>query len=260
MQNVELISTGGIIYPIIFYKLQPQIGFAWTTRVMGFLALATFAVPLVVMRVRIIPTEKRAFFELKAFRELPYSFLCLGLFVAFMGLYTLIFYIQLYSIQEHITSEKLGFYTLPLLNASSIFGRVVPNYLADRAGAMNVLIPCSLAASALCFGWIGILNTPGIIILAVLYGFFSGAFVSLPPSAIVSLSPDLGLIGTRMGMCFGITAFGILIGSPVAGAILNSIGRFLGLELFAGCTVLTGAALMIAARCSKFGFKIFVKA
>lgn len=30
-------SMGGIIYPIVFYRLIPQIGFAWSVRVLGFL-------------------------------------------------------------------------------------------------------------------------------------------------------------------------------------------------------------------------------
>ncbi|KAG9931058.1 MFS general substrate transporter, partial [Aureobasidium melanogenum] len=38
-------SMGGIIYPIVFYRLLDQIGFGWSVRVLGFLALATLLVP-----------------------------------------------------------------------------------------------------------------------------------------------------------------------------------------------------------------------
>lgn len=34
-------SLGGVIYPIVFHKLEPKIGFGWTLRVMGFIALGT---------------------------------------------------------------------------------------------------------------------------------------------------------------------------------------------------------------------------
>ena len=37
-------ETDGIIYPVDFRQLQPRIGFAWATRVMGFMALAVFLV------------------------------------------------------------------------------------------------------------------------------------------------------------------------------------------------------------------------
>ena len=149
---------------------------------------------------------------------------------------------------------------MPILNAASIIGRILPNFFADRTGALNMLIPCAFATSILCFGWIGINSIPGVIIFAILYGFFSGAFVSLPPSAIVSLTPNLGLVGTRMGMCFGITAIGVLIGTPVSGAILNSTGKYIGTQLFCGSIVLLAMVLMISARWAKYGAKVLVKA
>lgn len=48
-------SLGGVLYPIIFRQLQPRIGFGWATRTIGFLALATTAFSLSVMRVRQTP-------------------------------------------------------------------------------------------------------------------------------------------------------------------------------------------------------------
>lgn len=34
-------SLGGIIYPIVLYRLEKQIGFPWAVRVMGFIAFGT---------------------------------------------------------------------------------------------------------------------------------------------------------------------------------------------------------------------------
>lgn len=55
----------------------------------------------------------------------------------------------------------------------------------------------------------------------------------MPPAVFVELSPNRGLIGTRMGMGFGIVAFGVLIGSPISGAVLDADG-FHGLWGFGG--------------------------
>ncbi|MCJ1386091.1 hypothetical protein MMC17_009216 [Xylographa soralifera] len=253
-------SLGGIIYPIVFYKLQPQIGFAWATRVLGFIALAGFVVSLSVMRVRILPKQKRALLEPGAFKEIPYTFFTAGLFFSFIGLYTPIFYVQSYAIQEGITNQNLGFYLLPILNAGSVFGRILPNFVADKTGPLNMLIPCAMVASVLCFGWIGITDVPGIVVFALLYGFFSGGFVSLPPTCIMSLSPHLGVVGTRMGMCFGLTSFGILIGTPVSGALLTTTGSWKGTQVFAGATVLLALICLLVARVAKHGLKLAVKA
>ncbi|KAI9810734.1 MAG: hypothetical protein M1827_006072 [Pycnora praestabilis] len=253
-------SLGGIIYPILFYKLQPQIGFAWATRVIGFMALGLLSIALSLMRIRVLPKQKRAFLELPAFKEPPYIMFTIGMFFGFIGLYTPIFYIQTYAIQEHITNTNLGFYMLPILNAASVFGRVVPNFYADRTGPLNMLIPCSLAASILTYAWIGIKNTPGLIVYALLFGFFSGTFVSLPPTAIVSLSPHLGVVGTRMGMAFTIASLGLLIGTPVSGAILNTTGKYIGPQALAASTLMAAAVFMSLARYKKVGLKVFKKA
>ena len=222
--------------------------------------MAGVLVSLGVSRVRVLPKQKRALLELSAFREAPYSMFTIGMFFSFLGLYIPIFYIQTYAIQKGITSQNLGFYLLPILNAASIFGRIIPNFIADKAGALNILVPCCFAASILSFAWIGIDKAPGLIVFAILYGFFSGAFVSLPPTAVVALSPHLGVIGTRMGMCFALASLGLLIGTPVSGAILNRTGDFLGPQALSGAMVLLAGSSILASRIIKHGPKLLLKA
>jgi hypothetical protein len=45
-----------------------------------------------------------------------------------------------------------------------------------------MIIPFSLATAVMIFGWLGLKNTAGFIVFAILYGFLSGAFISLLPS------------------------------------------------------------------------------
>ena len=211
------------------------------------------------MRLKMKPQDKIPLTEFAAFKEPPYTLFVIGLFFCFIGLYTPIFYIQSYAIDKGITDQNLGFYLLPFLNAASIFGRIGPNFFADKTGPLNILIPCVTSAGLLCLCWIGINNTPGIIVFAILYGFLSGAFVSLPITTIVTLSPHLGVIGTRMGMCFAIISLGVLARTPIAGAILNFTGEYTGTQAFAGSAIMLGSSFLIAARISKDGTKIVTK-
>jgi MFS family permease len=123
-------SFGGVIYPIVFHKLLPQIGFAWTTRVLGFIILVTMVIPNVCMRVRVLPAKSRSLLDLKAFAIPAYSFQVVGFFFGFMGLYMPFFYSQVYALQEHITSESLAFYLLAVMNSTSMFGRILPNLVS----------------------------------------------------------------------------------------------------------------------------------
>lgn len=176
-------SIGGIIYPIVFRRLEQRIGFGWATRVLGFISLVTVWFSVLVMKPRVIPKHKLHLTDLAAFREPPYVLFCAAMFFSFIRFYDPVFYLQPYAIQTGITSENLGFYLLPILNAALVFGRIAPNFIADYIGPLNVLMPCSLITGILALIWIGIKDLPGIIVFAILYGFFSGGFVSMPPVA-----------------------------------------------------------------------------
>jgi hypothetical protein len=75
-----------VIYPIVFNKLQPLIGFGWATRVLAFIMFATLLVPITVMRAKSFPSSKRPFIDMKVFRELPWVLFSIGEFFGFMGM------------------------------------------------------------------------------------------------------------------------------------------------------------------------------
>ena len=95
-------------------------------------------------------------------------------------------------------------------------------------------------------------------IFCLLYGFVSGFYLTLPAVIVVSLSPHLGVVGVRMGMAFAVGALGLLIGQPIAGAIVKS--GWVGLQAFTGATLLVSAIIMAAARVSKVGFQVTARA
>lgn len=202
-------SIAGIIYPIVFHRLQPRIGFPWATRVLGFMILGTLMVPIVVMKVRVLPKQKRALFDASAFKEGPFSLFNVGCFFGFMGLYIPFYYIPEYGVSVHALTPAFSLYTIAIINASSTFGRILPNYLADKIGPFNLMYPCAFMSGILAFCWIAAKSEGSLIIVCVFYGFFSGTFVSLPATVIVNLSPNLGIIGTRLGMLFAISGIGL---------------------------------------------------
>lgn len=112
-------GIGGVVHPIMFRQLQLRIGFPWATRILAFVTFTTNFMSLILLRVRFKPKEKRALAQLSAFREPVYGLFCLSQFVGFSGLYNLLVYIQPYAIDNSITSERLAFYLLLILNAAS---------------------------------------------------------------------------------------------------------------------------------------------
>ncbi|TVY78527.1 Aspyridones efflux protein apdF [Lachnellula suecica] len=251
-------SLGGVIYPIIFHKLQPRIGFPWATRVLAFIMLVTLMVPICVMRAKVFPSKRRPLFDKNILRDLPYDFFTLGEFFGFMGMYIPFYYISSYSIAHDIGSENLSFYFLIIINAGSIFGRIVPNFFADITGPLNISMPFCLGCGIIAFCWTSVQSLPQIILFSIFYGFFSGTFVSITGPALATLSNDMSLVGTHMGMSFTFGALGLLVGNPVAGVLLNK--GWVAPATFCGSANVLAALCILIARVKKVGWKLKVKA
>ncbi|KAK5065344.1 hypothetical protein LTR84_001182 [Exophiala bonariae] len=241
-------SIGGVVYPIMFHKLQREIGFPWATRAIAFLALATCSISIGVMRLRFRPQEKRALIQLSAFKEPQYILFCAACFTGFLGFYEFLVYVQPYAIETHIVDDNLGFYLLAILNAASTFGRIISNSIADYTGALDMLIPALTITAVLAYCWAAVHSMSGIIALSALYGFFSGGFASLVPVAIVRMNKDSHSIGARLGMCWGIESVGLLIGTPIGGALLAKTGSYLGVQMLCGTCLALCALLLVIIR------------
>ncbi|KAJ5308702.1 hypothetical protein N7508_004081 [Penicillium antarcticum] len=253
-------SIGGVVYPIMFDQLQNKVGFAWATRALGFVSFGTICFSVSIMRARFQPKEKRKLWQFSAFKEPAFTIFVIAMFVGFLGFYNFLFYVQSYAIETHIVDPNLGFYLLSMLNAASTCGRIGPNFLADHVGPLNMLTPLVTITAILAFIWIRVHTVPGIIILAVLYGFFSGGFVSLPPVVMATMTPDVRDLGTRLGMVFTVTSIGLLIGTPIGGAILGDNKNFLGLQLFTACCLITSTFLFATVRFLRTGPNLRTKA
>lgn len=149
-------SFGGVVYPIVFYRLIDRIGYGWSVRVIGFIALGTLAVPVVFLKQRVKPGKVRAFVDVTAFTDGPYMLFTLGCFVGFIGLYTMLFYLSFFGLDTGATNPAMAFYIVPILNAASMFGRTLPNWLSDKAGPFNILIPGALVCGALTLAMMGV--------------------------------------------------------------------------------------------------------
>ncbi|KAJ9607196.1 hypothetical protein H2200_008268 [Cladophialophora chaetospira] len=251
-------GIGGVLVPVVFHRLQPRIGFPWATRVIAFLCLGTLAVPVLVMRVRVLPPQRRKIFTLSPWKDPAYSLWFLGAFITFLGTWTPFFYVSLYAFELGAASEATAFYLVAIITAGNAFGRVVPNLMAQRFGMYNILILCTIITAGVTFAFIGTKTLASIIVVSFLYGFFSGGLISLLPLLAVQLSPIRAVIGNRMGMAFAGAAMAVLIGPPTTGNLLDNHG-FNAAFAFAGVSAIVGALSLTASRVCHGGWKIMMK-
>lgn len=187
------------------------------------------------------------------FRDAPYVFFSLGLFFGMMGFYIVFYYIELLALARTSISPSLAGYLLVIINASSLPGRLIPGYYADKIGSINVQASVTFAGAVLTLCLLAIRTTAGVVVFSVLYGFMAGAFMGLPAAGIVSLSPDKSKIGTRLGMTLAFVGFGVLVSNPIAGAIVGESRNWVGLTVWCGVLLSASFASLAVSRVLKVG-------
>ncbi|KIW91709.1 uncharacterized protein Z519_07677 [Cladophialophora bantiana CBS 173.52] len=243
-------SVGGVIFPIMFRRLQPQIGYGWTVRCIGFINLA-FAVFICLILGRHRKDgggQARPLWDLTALREPIFLLWTASLFFLFLAYYIPLFFIVSWARWELDTSEDMAFYMLAILNGGSFLGRTFPYLLGQRVKPVYTLIFSAILGTVLIFSWIAIHSSVAFIVWCVLWGFVAGVLVTAPTSTMPHpvISPDMSVIGTRMGMSWSAAAVGSIIGSPIAGALANvASGDFLHAQIFVGAVMAAGAICLI---------------
>ncbi|PVH97821.1 MFS general substrate transporter [Periconia macrospinosa] len=256
-------GLGGVIFPIMASHLIPRIGYGWTMRTFGFVILGLLLIALATVKSRLPPKPRKwqlvVFME--PFQDGRFVFTIIPAFVFFFGLFIPINYLEVQALEGGM-SQRLGGYLLSILNAASIFGRIIPGALADKFGPYNFQSVMAYISGiiVLAIGLTASTNA-AFIVYAVLYGFASGAYVSLLPAQITSIS-KVEQIGVRTGVMFSLTSFAGLASNPVAGALLGHGGNGSGsdydkLSIFAGCLLMGGAVLFTLARMYVTHWKLF---
>jgi MFS family permease len=174
-------SLGGAIWPIMLEQLLEvhRLSFGWTMRIVGFTMLAILPIACVLLR----PPKKAATTgpgsnteeskESKAYKmDLSVAKDWTGLTICYFGFFTPFFFVTSYS--TSLGHSSISFYLVSILNGASSFGRIIPGYLADRAGVFNTLILFGLFAGVTALSWTAAKSVAGLVVWSAAYGFSSG--------------------------------------------------------------------------------------
>jgi MFS family permease len=148
-------SIGGIIFPLMLQKLFPTVGFAWATRILGFILLFLLAMANLLVRSRLprkpLVSMKKVAPDLSTFKDLPFTFVTIGIFLMEWGIFVPLTYITSYA-TVHGHSAEFGFQILAIMNGGSFFGRLLAGIVADMIGRVNTLIISIAFCIVTCFG------------------------------------------------------------------------------------------------------------
>lgn len=243
-------SAGGLIFTFMLRRLEPTIGFPWAVRAVALVNLVLAVVVLAIILPHRPPPQshKRALFDLSALREPNFIFFAFALFFSYVAFYIPPFYVPTYATAVLHKSQDFAFDALAVVSAGSAIGRTIPMLAAPRMGILHVYLLSTAGAGILLFSWISIHSVPSFLAFCAWYGILSGVLVSAPSAAVSHpvLSPSMNVIGTRMGMGWMFGGAGVLIGSPIAGALANvHKARFAPAQAFAGAMLTAGGLCLI---------------
>ncbi|KAJ7496834.1 major facilitator superfamily domain-containing protein [Mycena latifolia] len=168
-------SVGGTLFPIVARNLIPCVGFQWTLRIMGFILLCSLGVANLTVRRRLPPKHvPGGLLNPAAFKNPAYTVYCASGAVAFLGLYTVLTYIDVSATFVGV-SPDFSFYLISMANAASLFGRLACGVATDKYGAVNIIAPMTAISAIMTYIWPLARSTGSFVAIAVVYGLSSGA-------------------------------------------------------------------------------------
>ncbi|KAI8947539.1 major facilitator superfamily domain-containing protein [Xylaria longipes] len=252
-------SVGGIVYPLIVRALIPKLGFAWTTRVMGFLTLGILAIAFTFMRPRLPPRRSGPIIDLGAFKDPNYTGFLISCFFVYWANYYTFYYIGSYGTKVLNLSYSSASILVVIINGVGLPARILVPMVADRIGNLNVIVPVSILWAIVSFTWLAVHNIASYYAFTVLYGIAAASFQCLFPSTVSRITPRLDTIGTRLGMAFGVSAVASLTGPPIGGAFQAASGGFRAPQIWAATVTLLAALLFTALRVHMGGLSLKAK-
>jgi MFS family permease len=189
----------------------------------------------------------------KPLTESGFLFMTAGFFLFTFGFYIPINYLPVQAISAGMSSN-LASYLIPILNAGSLFGRLAAGFLSDKIGRFNIfIVVCYLSGLWVLALWLADSSNASLISFSVLFGFCSGAFVSLIFPMTMQISP-VQEVGFRTGIILLVGAIAGLVTNPIAGSMVPS--NWTGVQIFAGIFCVTGPTLVLVTRVQYTGWKI----
>ena len=247
---------GGILFPLLIESLMPKVGYKWTICVLASISAFASGVGMLLMSTRISPSAtKSSMFDMNGFKDASFGLTVAAIFMIDLAVVLPPAYLTSYAL-DHGFSSTLSYQLLAFLNATTVIGRGLPGFIADKWGRFNVMIVSSILSTIMILSlWMFAENNLGLLVtFTVLFGIFSGTADSLTPVCVAQLCQQENY-ATRYGTAYGIVSFATLIGNPLAGAILGPGKNYKGLIGLCGGVYAASAVLFILARGKGGGWK-----
>ncbi|ORY07093.1 MFS general substrate transporter [Basidiobolus meristosporus CBS 931.73] len=242
-------GIGGLVYNPLAQFLLAKVGIRWTLRIIAIMNLfiGLIATILTKPRIRSSPEDVTLAGYFKVIKDPRLLLLSSIAMITFFGFFVPFNLLPTYAGDIGLTPDQ-GALITGILNGFSAVGRLGLGITSDYLGAMNTLFLSPFVGGlSILLIWSFAKSFGVLIFFSVVYGIMGGGLISLLPIVTTSMF-GLDQTATRIGIVFGISTVGTLLGTPISGAILDSTSpniSYTGVIGFSGGIYLLGAAMVL---------------
>ncbi|KAL1925061.1 uncharacterized protein VTP21DRAFT_4715 [Calcarisporiella thermophila] len=239
-------GIGGLcLNPLVRYLLA-TLGYRWSLRISAIISLVLLSAATLLCRPRIPHKKSSAKHKIIETRIITWRMGALfffGVFASFgylLPFFMLPAYSRTIGVDPNIAAILTG-----VMSGVNSLGRICIGSAADLFGRLNTMFWCTLISGVSTMVIWPFSKSLGLLVFyVIMYGLSAGGFVSLFPVAVADLVEDPADLSSAVGMVYFSCFFGNLVGTPLAGAILDSSGFIPLMEFAGGLTVLSSVFVL----------------
>lgn len=215
-------GIGGTVMAIALEALIRRVGIAWTFRVQGCMTIAAGLPAAWLMKDR-VSIRNVPFVDFSMFRSVPFTAVFVAGAIGTFALFVPPYYLPLFA-QSLGLSSSTGAALVAAFNTCNAVGRFAGGPLCDKIGPTNTFVITMIlnAVSMLAIWPVSRTLTP-LIIFAIVNGIANGSYFTVFPTVAASIFGP-GRAAVAMSMSISGWTLGYLLGSPIAGYILQAAG------------------------------------
>ncbi|KAL6929619.1 hypothetical protein ACO0SA_001022 [Hanseniaspora valbyensis] len=223
-------SIGGVVLPLMLRPFFNRNEFKWGIRVVSFVSLALLIVSTMLLKERFYANDKfklSKMIDFNGLKEYNYLFCVLGVLTGEMSFNSALTFYGSYCSYVGLSINDTTI-QITIMNTLSTVGRYIPGLVSDSLGRYNCAIFCLISLTLVQYiAWLpfGKYGLNAMYAISCLYGLSSGSIYSLLPVCVGQIS-DTKDFGKRYSTMYFVVSFGILISSPISGAIIGDKSYF----------------------------------
>ncbi|KAI9492498.1 major facilitator superfamily domain-containing protein [Zychaea mexicana] len=244
-------GIGGVAISPMTQSLIDSMGYRMALRILGAMNFGILLIATALARSRYRPPPSSngngfgAFFD-KSMMTIPFLLLVIFAFLVPFGYVAPFFLAPTYASYIGVDAAR-GSTLISILSGMNAVCRICLGFFADRLGNMNVMFACTFMSGVFTMVIWQFANTYGAFVAyCVLYGLTGGGFVSLFPVVAAEVA-GVEQIQRAVGLTYGFSFFGNLVGTPIIGLIQTDYGWTSAIQ-FGGAMTVGASLFMLALR------------